>query len=96
MSSGINWRQLAGLCWLGVYPAKRLHVFEVRMVWQIVWQTAALESANLRDHNDASDFFHELIVFWRDAIQQTCNLDAKVTDADETLQQVLGEHVGAT
>ena len=34
------------------------------------------------------------VVWWRDAIHEARNLRAQVGDADELLQQVLGQHIG--
>ena len=49
MHCGVDGRELASLRRLGVNPAQRFHFLQVRMIWKVMGQRAALVSAYLRD-----------------------------------------------
>ena len=89
-------RQLRRLGALRVQPAERLEVLEARVVGvvgDLQRQLHALLRAGLRHHGDAANLLDVRVVGRRDAVHEAGDLRAEVGDADEALQEVLGQNV---
>lgn len=64
------------------------------MLWQVIWNTATLICSDLRDHYNVLDFFDLIVVRRRDSVKVTAYLYSEVANADESLQNILGYHIG--
>ena len=71
-------------------PTQRLQVFQVGVLRHLVGQADILVGANLRNHDDCSDFLDKWIVRRADSIHVARNLDPEVADTYEPLEDVLG------
>merc|ERR1719359_230629 len=79
--------------WLSMNPSQRLKVTQVLMIRKLRWQRHIGVGANLWHQDHASNFLHLWIVWWRDTIEICRNLGAKITDADERLEDVFWHHI---
>lgn len=72
--SYVLWGELRQFIWLSVYPAQRLHLLEVLVLWQLARQVHGLMGAPLRSHDDASDLLYLGVIGRTDTIQVSSNL----------------------
>lgn len=84
------------LCGLSMDPAKRFKVLQIGVLWHLVWQTDILVGTNLRYHNYSSYFLDKWVVRRTYSVHEARNLNPKVTDADEPLEDILGEYIGVS
>ena len=75
-------------------PSKRLHVFQIRMLWALMRQGHILVTSYLRNKDNGSDLLDLRIFGWRDSIHVASNLDSQIRDADESFEDILGKHIG--
>ena len=74
-------------------PSQWLHVFQQRVLWQVMRQAAALISCNLWNHDDAFNLLHHFIVFWCNSKHVACNLNSQITNANEFLKNIFRQDV---
>jgi len=79
-----------------VDPTQWLHVFQVRVLRRLVRQSHVLVATDLRNEYNATDFLDLWVLRWRDTVHVASDLNTQVRDADEALEDVLGEHVRVT
>ena len=87
-------RELVGLGRRCMDPSERLHILEVGVLWTLMGKSHTLVVAYLRHQDDSSDLLHLWVLSWRNAVHVASDLSAKIRDADESLEDILGEHVG--
>ena len=91
-----EWRELVCFGRLGVNPSKWLHVFQVWMLRTLVWQCYILVASNLRHKDDSANLLDLRVFSWRDTVHVAGNLDTKVRNADESLQNILRQYISVT
>ena len=76
-----------------VDPAKRLHIFQVWVLWTLVWQCDVLIATDLRHENDGPDLLDLWILRRANTIHVASDLDAQICNANEALENVLGKDI---
>lgn len=74
-------------------PTQRFHITQIGMLWTLVRKLHMLVAAQLRHQNDASDLFDLGVVRGTHSIHEPRNLSSQVWNANESLQNVLREHI---
>ncbi len=85
--------QLRELVGLRVHPAEGLHLLEILVLREHVWQLHGLVSAQLWHHHNASDLFDLRVVSRADSVHVAGDLTAQIRNGDELLEDVLGQDV---
>ena len=75
-------------------PTKRLKVFEIIAVAQIVRECDRTVGSRLWRDYDASNFFNFWIFRRTNSVEITCNLSSEVSDCDKFLQDIFCQYVG--
>mmetsp|Transcript_8475 Transcript_8475/g.28819 ORF Transcript_8475/g.28819 Transcript_8475/m.28819 type:complete len:688 (+) Transcript_8475:1085-3148(+) len=89
----VRGRELGHLVGLCVEPPQRLHALEVLVVGDGRGHVHLLVRAPLGHEDDAADLLDLGVVGRAHAVHVAHHLRAEVRDADELLEEVLGEHV---